>query len=100
VALAQLNRSNESMGVRRPKMSDLRSSGQIEQDADVVILLHREDYYHRNEMEYQPNHCLEAIIAKVRDGPAGTVPLHFDEKTQRISDWVHEIPEYLRSSEN
>lgn len=100
VILAQLNRSNESVGIRRPKLSDLRQSGQIEQDADVVILLHREDYYHRNEMSYEPNHCMEAIVAKLRDGPAGTVLLHYNETTQRISDWIENIPDYLQASEN
>jgi replicative DNA helicase len=58
-------------------MSDLRESGAIEQDADVVILLHREDYYHHNEPDYINTNITEAIVAKQRNGPTDTVPLTF-----------------------
>jgi replicative DNA helicase len=98
VALAQLNRANESMSVRRPRLSDLRSSGQIEQDADVVILLHREDYYNRQKVDYPFDGCCEWIIAKARDAASGTVPMRFDEKTQRMSDWDGSLPDYLTNS--
>ena len=67
-------------------MSDLRESGSIEQDADVVMLLHREDYYHRGEPEYEPDHTAEIIIAKQRNGPTGTVKLHFQDKYTRFEN--------------
>jgi replicative DNA helicase len=65
-------------------MSDLRESGSIEQDADVVILLHREDYYHQGEGDYTPNNTAEIIIAKQRNGPTGTVNLRFMDKYARF----------------
>ena len=67
-------------------MSDLRESGSIEQDADVVLLLHREDYYHRGESGYEPNNTAEVIIAKQRNGPTGTVQLTFREKCTRFEN--------------
>lgn len=82
VVLSQLNRAAEAREGHRPRMSDLRESGSIEQDADVVMLLHREDYYHK-EIEYTPTNTAELIIAKHRNGPTGTVELVFDgTKTQ------------------
>ena len=66
---------------------DLRGSGSLEQDGDVIILLHREDYYRYSEPVYLPNHRLEAIVAKNKKGCVGTVPLHFSGKTQRVTDW-------------
>jgi replicative DNA helicase len=70
-------------------MSDLRESGSIEQDADVVMLLHREDYYKRNEEDYQPTNTAELIIAKQRNGPTGTVELVFREKVTRFENASH-----------
>jgi len=67
-------------------MSDLRESGSIEQDADVVMLLHREDYYHRGDPEWEPNHTAEVIIAKQRNGPTDTVKLTFLEKCTRFEN--------------
>jgi replicative DNA helicase len=58
-------------------MSDLRESGAIEQDADVVALLHNEDYYHRGEPDWNPTGVTELIVAKQRNGPTGTVYLTF-----------------------
>jgi replicative DNA helicase len=66
VVLSQLNRSPEGREDHRPRMSDLRESGSIEQDADVVMLLHREDYYHRGEEGYEPDNTAEVIIASKR----------------------------------
>ena len=75
VACAQLSRANEkrSSGNMRPMLSDLRDSGSIEQDADVVMFLHREAYYKRDEQT--PDNIAEVIIAKQRNGPLGTVKL-------------------------
>jgi replicative DNA helicase len=88
VVLSQLNRSPEGREGHRPRMSDLRESGSIEQDADVVMLLHREDYYHRSEGEkdYKPDNTAELIIAKQRNGPTGTVPLRFMERFTRFEN--------------
>jgi len=89
LVLSQLNRSPEGREGHRPKMSDLRESGSIEQDADVVMLLHREDYYHRGEPDYQEDNTAEVIIAKQRNGPTGTVKLIFREKVTRFENASH-----------
>ena len=79
-------------------MSDLRESGSIEQDADVVMLLHREDYYKRIEEgeNFTPNNTAELIIAKQRNGPTATVELRFMEKTTRFTD---ASPSYIEEPE-
>jgi len=91
ILMAQLNRANEKdqgkKKIRKPLMSDLRSSGQIEQDSSVILLLHREDYYRYKEAGYQPNHKLEVDVAKNKDGPPGHVPLWFDGATQSVRDY-------------
>lgn len=89
VVLSQLNRGAEGREGHRPRMSDLRESGSIEQDADVIMLLHREDYYHRGEMEYEDNNLAEVIIAKQRNGPTGTVELVFDGRLTRFKPKSH-----------
>ena len=86
VVLSQLNRSPEGREGHRPRMSDLRESGSIEQDADVVMLIHREDYYHRGEKEYTPNNTAKLIIAKQRNGPVGKVDLIFRERFARFEN--------------
>lgn len=85
VCLSQLNRGPESREGHRPRMSDLRESGSIEQDADVIMMLHREDYYHQGDKEYESTHEAELIIAKQRNGPTATVKLLFNEKTTRFN---------------
>jgi replicative DNA helicase len=82
IALSQLNRQVENRDKHRPRLSDLRESGSIEQDADVVMLLHREDYYRRqNDPNAPQDGTAEAIIAKNRRGSVGTASLIFlDEK--------------------
>jgi len=92
VVLSQLNRSPEGREGHKPRMSDLRESGSIEQDADVVMLLHREDYYHKAQNDYQNTNSAEIIIAKQRNGPTGLVNLTFMEKYTRFENLSH-IPE-------
>ncbi len=84
VAMAQLNRMPEGRKDGRPMMSDLRESGAIEQDADVVLLIHREEYY-KPEDESVKNQA-ELIICKQRNGPTGSVTLHFDKRITRFAD--------------
>jgi replicative DNA helicase len=86
VVLSQLNRAPEGREDHRPRMSDLRESGSIEQDADVVMMLHREDYYHRNDPNREPDNTAEVSIAKQRNGPTGVVKLTFREKCTRFEN--------------
>jgi replicative DNA helicase len=86
ICLSQLNRASEGRDGHRPRMSDLRESGSIEQDADVIMLLHREDYYRMSEPDFQPDNIAEVIIAKQRNGPTGTVKLTFLNKATRFAN--------------
>lgn len=91
VVLSQLNRASESRSGNRPRLSDLRESGAIEQDADVVMLLHREDYYNIGEkgqdgQPYQPTNEAELIVAKQRNGPVDVVHLVWDATATRFKD--------------
>jgi len=81
VVISQLNRSPEGREDHLPRMSDLRESGSIEQDADVVMLLHREDYYRK---EGEKDNSAKLIIAKQRNGPTGTVDLTFLDRFTRF----------------
>jgi replicative DNA helicase len=100
LALSQLSRQVEQREDKRPQLSDLRESGSIEQDSDVVMFVYREEYY-LSRMEPEPgtekhmkwqercsqaHNIAEAVIAKQRHGPIGTVKMHFDPNFTRFSD--------------
>ena len=85
IALSQLSRNVESRTNKRPILSDLRESGSIEQDADLVLMLYRESYYYSHSTIEDTN-LIELIIAKQRNGPIGTVELEFDPKLTKFSN--------------
>ena len=87
IALSQLSRSVEQRQDKRPVLSDIRESGSIEQDADIVAFLYRDDYYDRGgeEPEGLPNNKVEVIIEKNRSGARGTVELIFQKEYNKFS---------------
>lgn len=93
MALSQLSRSVESRTPQIPQLADLRESGSIEQDADVVAFIYREDYY--NQESDRPN-IMDVLIRKHRNGPTGKVELYFDRERQKIKslDTKHSTPDF------
>jgi len=91
IALSQLSRSVESRSPQIPQLADLRESGSIEQDADVVAFLYREDYYNPDS---ERKNIMDVLIKKHRNGPTGGVELYFDRDKQRIRsiDTTHSDP--------
>ena len=84
VALAQLSRSVTGRDDPRPVLSDLRESGSIEQDADLVMFLHRPDYYKQNDDNYEETHITELLVAKHRHGAVGKIELYFHPELLRF----------------
>ena len=109
IALSQLSRQVETRDDKKPQLADLRESGSIEQDADIVMFLYREEYYlqRKEPKEGTEDHILwqenmnevhqkaEVIIGKNRHGPTTSIPLHFDGSVTRFSDYISEekLPE-------
>jgi replicative DNA helicase len=95
IALSQLSRAPESRGKgeQRPQLSDLRESGSIEQDADVVAFIFREEYYMRkDEVPPEIEGIAEIIIAKQRNGPTGSVKLAFLKNSTRFENMMEGAP--------
>ena len=92
IALAQLSRSVEARENKRPLMSDLRESGSLEQDADIVAFLYRDDYYNKTAHETSNTSLTELIIGKHRNGSTGTIELLFERNMSNFRN-------YLKASE-
>jgi replicative DNA helicase len=88
IVLSQLSRATESRSDRRPQLSDLRESGALEQDADLVMFIYREEMYERTPEEKKPENenMAEIIIGKQRNGPTGIVKLAFLKQQTRFAN--------------
>jgi len=88
LALSQLSRSVELRAEKKPQLSDLRESGSLEQDADIVMFLYRDEYYNRDDTSNQ--NIAELIIAKNRNGPTTSIRLRFDKEYVRFDNFIPE----------
>jgi replicative DNA helicase len=93
IALSQLSRSVENRIDKRPMLSDLRESGSIEQDADLVLMLYRESYYKKHEINHDNLNLdlAELIVAKHRNGPTGIANLKFDAEYTKFSSYISPV---------
>lgn len=89
IALSQLSRAVELRSNKRPQLSDLRESGALEQDADIVMFLYRDDYY---DPETEKKNTTEVIIAKHRNGPTGTIELSFQKDITKFGNILYQDP--------
>ena len=80
IALSQLSRSVEARQDKRPMLSDLRESGALEQDADLVLFLYRDAYYNRDEGAEDQREDVELLLSKHRNGPTGKITLAFEKE--------------------
>ena len=85
IALSQLSRAVELRSEKKPQLSDLRESGSLEQDADIVMFLYRDEYYNPDTTE---KNVTELIIAKHRNGPTGVVKMQFQKEIMRFGDYT------------
>jgi replicative DNA helicase len=103
IAVSQLSRASEVRTTHRPQLSDLRDSGSIEQDADLVMFIYREDYYYPTEDDWQkifpdkeyPAGIANVILAKHRNGPIGEIPLRFVPRYSRFENIANQEPSLL-----
>jgi len=103
LAVSQLSRAPEGRAVHEPQLSDLRESGSIEQDADIVLFIYREEYYYPNEQEWvnqhmgetYPREVADVIIAKHRNGPTGRIKLRFRHDLAKFENMGSEEPSLL-----
>ena len=93
IALAQLSRSVELRENKRPIMSDLRESGSIEQDADIVMFLYRDDYYNKSAAEQTNISITELIVGKHRNGSTGTIELLFERSMSNFRNYIKKTEE-------
>ncbi len=103
IALSQLNRELERDKDKRPSLADLRESGQLEQDADVVLLLHRPEYYFGPRMKVGKGRDAATVdveglgviyVAKLKEGEAGSVPVRWYGEFTRYDDWTGAPPDW------
>ena len=87
IALSQLSRNVETRINKRPILSDLRESGSIEQDADLVLMMYRDSYYNTETISLNKKNLVELIITKHRNGPVGIVELEFDSKHTKFLNY-------------